>query len=53
MSGVQSKFATIPTSCIDYVHPWTESCTIATAGLLLQSAQESFRIYAAVYTVNR
>lgn len=49
---VQSKFATIPTSCIEYVHPWTESCTVATAGLVLEAAQDSFRIYTAVYAVS-
>lgn len=51
--SVQSKLATIPTSCIEYVHPWTESCTIATAGLVLQAMQDSFRIYTAVYTVSK
>lgn len=52
MSGVQSKLTPISATCIEYVHPWTEHCSIATAGLLLQAAQESFRIYSAVYTVS-
>lgn len=53
MSAVQSKLTPIASTCIEYVHPWTDSCSIATAGLLLQAAQESFRIYSAVYTVRR
>lgn len=52
MCAVQSKLTPISASCIEYVHPWTEHCSVATAGLLLQAAQESFRIYSAVYTVS-
>lgn len=37
--------------CIDFVHPWTESCISATAGLGLHSLQESLRIYTTVYIV--
>lgn len=50
--AIQSKLTPIPSTCFEYVHPWQESCTIATAGLILQAAQDSFRIYSAVYTVN-
>lgn len=49
--AIQSKLTPIPSTCIQYVHPWTDSCSIATAGLILQAAQDSFRIYSAVYTV--
>ncbi|XP_021928347.1 transmembrane protein 135-like isoform X2 [Zootermopsis nevadensis] len=48
---VFSKFVTIPTSCIEYVHPWTESCSIATTGLGLHAVQASFRIYVTVYVL--
>lgn len=44
-----SKFQTIPTSCIQYVHPWTESCSSATTVLGVHALQESFRIYVTVY----
>lgn len=46
-----SKLAPVASTCIEYVHPWQQSCTIATAGLILQSSLDSFRIYSAVYTV--
>ena len=46
-----SKMELVPTSCIEYVHPWTDSCWNATAGLLVQSSLESFRIYTVVYVV--
>ncbi|XP_055305876.1 transmembrane protein 135-like [Sitodiplosis mosellana] len=52
MSAVQSKLTPISATCMEYVHPWTEHCSVATAGLLLQAAQESFRIYSAVYTLS-
>lgn len=51
MCAAQSKLTPITVSCLEYVHPWTEYCSVATAGLLLRAAQESFRIYSAVYTV--
>jgi hypothetical protein len=47
-----SKFQTIPTSCIQYVHPWTESCSSATTVLGVHALQESFRIYVTVYMVS-
>jgi hypothetical protein len=47
-----SKFQTIPTSCIQYVHPWTESCSSATTMLGVHALQESFRIYVTVYMVS-
>lgn len=51
MCAAQSKLSPITASCIEYVHPWTNYCTVATTGLLLRAAVESFRIYSAVYTV--
>lgn len=53
MCAAQSKLAPIYSTCIEYVHPWTENCTVATAEVLLQAAQESFRIYSAVYAVRK
>lgn len=46
-----SKFARITTSCQDYVHPYTDSCLDATAGLFLHAVQASFRIYVTAYVV--
>lgn len=51
MGSGQSKFSSVNTSCIEYVHPWTDSCYNATAGLLVVSALDSFRIYSIVYVV--
>lgn len=53
MCAAQSKLSPIYSTCIEYVHPWTEHCTVATAEVLLQAAQESFRIYSAVYAVRK
>lgn len=47
-----SKFQTIPTSCAEYVHPWTESCSTAITGIGIHALQESFRIYVTVYMVS-
>lgn len=47
-----SKFQTIPTSCTQYVHPWTDSCSSATTVLGVHALQESFRIYVTVYMVS-
>jgi hypothetical protein len=52
MVQVQSKLMPITTTCIEYVHPWSNSCSIATAELLVVSAQDSFRIYSVVYLVS-
>lgn len=52
MPTVQSKLSPITTTCIEYVHPWTDSCSVATAGLIIQSALDSLRIYSAVYTLS-
>ena len=49
--AVFSKFQTIPTTCVEYVHPWTESCSNATTVLGIHAVQESFRIYVTVYMV--
>lgn len=45
---VISKF-----SCMEHVHPWTNNCAIASAGLLFQAVPESLRIYTAVYLVSK
>jgi len=47
-----SKFKTIPTPCVEYVHPWTESCSTAVTGLGIHALEESFRIYVTVYMVS-
>ncbi|XP_053971782.1 transmembrane protein 135-like [Hylaeus volcanicus] len=44
-----SKF--IDSSCKDFTHPWTDSCTSAAAGLGLHTLQESLRLYTTVYLV--
>lgn len=44
-----SKFQTVPTSCVQFVHPWTESCSAAITGIGIHALQESFRIYVTVY----
>uniref|UniRef100_A0AAG5D461 Transmembrane protein 135 N-terminal domain-containing protein n=1 Tax=Anopheles atroparvus TaxID=41427 RepID=A0AAG5D461_ANOAO len=46
---VLSKMTPVPTTCFEYVHPWTQSCTLATAELMLVGVQYCLRIYAAVY----
>jgi len=43
----------IDASCMDYVHPWTDSCVSATTGLGLQTLQESLKIYTTVYIVRK
>jgi hypothetical protein len=47
-----SKFQMVPTSCVEYVHPWTDSCWNGSAGLLMVSSLDSFRIYTVVYVVS-
>ncbi|XP_059472631.1 transmembrane protein 135-like isoform X1 [Neocloeon triangulifer] len=49
--GVFSKLQTVPYSCRDYAHPWTNSCTDAAAGIGSHSVQECLRIYVTVYTL--
>ncbi|XP_029166358.1 transmembrane protein 135-like [Nylanderia fulva] len=41
----------IDAACMDFAHPWTDSCVSATAGLGLHTLQESFKIYATVYII--
>ncbi|CAB3375416.1 Hypothetical predicted protein [Cloeon dipterum] len=48
---VFSKLQTVPYSCRDYAHPWTDSCTDAAAGIGFHSIQECLRIYITVYTL--
>lgn len=45
-----SKFS-IHSTCKEVVHPWTDSCISATAGLGLHSIGECLRIYSTVYLV--
>lgn len=52
MTNIQSKLVPITTSCIEYVHPWTDSCWNSTAGLLIHASQHSLRIYSAVYLLS-
>ncbi|KAI5755853.1 hypothetical protein M8J77_020131 [Diaphorina citri] len=46
---VQSKFQTFPHTCVEYVHPYSQSCSAASAGLFISSIQQSFRIYVTAY----
>nr|XP_018901993.1 PREDICTED: transmembrane protein 135-like [Bemisia tabaci] len=48
---VHSKFVTIPHTCVEYVHPWTNSCAAASTGLLLAAIPEALRIYITAYTL--
>ncbi|KAJ8924714.1 hypothetical protein NQ315_000866 [Exocentrus adspersus] len=41
--------SSIPTSCVDYVHPWTDSCLQAICGLYLYCMFDSLRVYGTVY----
>ncbi|XP_025832025.1 transmembrane protein 135-like [Agrilus planipennis] len=49
MVQVLSKLATTKVSCIEYVHPWTNSCLEASCGVYLYSIMSSFKIYLTVY----
>ncbi|XP_055628459.1 transmembrane protein 135-like [Toxorhynchites rutilus septentrionalis] len=49
---VLSKLTSVPVTCTEYVHPWTESCSIASAEFLLVAIQDSFRLYSAVYMLS-
>lgn len=51
MVQVLSKLLPISVTCQHYVHPWTDSCLEATAGLYIQALIHSLRIYGTVYTV--
>lgn len=50
MPAQLSKFY-INSTCQEVVHPWTNSCISATAGLGLHSIQECLKIYSTVYFV--
>lgn len=52
MVQVLSKLSPIGITCQAYVHPWTDSCIEATAGLYLYALFDSFRIYTTVYLVS-
>lgn len=49
---VLSKFSSVPVTCLEYVHPWTSSCSVASAEFLIVAMQDSFRIYLAVYMLS-
>ncbi|XP_055533163.1 transmembrane protein 135-like [Wyeomyia smithii] len=49
---VLSKLTSVPITCKEYVHPWTDSCGIASAEFLIVAVQDSFRIYSAVYMLS-
>ncbi|XP_052896257.1 transmembrane protein 135-like [Anopheles moucheti] len=49
---VLSKMTPVPVTCLEYVHPWTQSCTLATAELMVVGVQYCLRIYAAVYALS-
>ncbi|XP_071439079.1 transmembrane protein 135-like [Hetaerina americana] len=44
-----SKFQTLGHSCHDYAHPWTPSCTEASAFIGFHAVFECLRIYTTVY----
>lgn len=50
MPAKLSKFS-VPATCKEYVHPWTDSCISSTAGLGLHALQESLKIYTTIYFV--
>lgn len=47
-----SKLTSVPITCKEYVHPWTDSCSIASAEFLIVAVQDSLRIYTAVYMLS-
>lgn len=49
---VLSKLTSVPITCKEYVHPWTDSCSIASAEFLIVAVQDSLRIYTAVYLLS-
>lgn len=49
---VLSKLTSVPITCKEYVHPWTDSCSIASAEFLIVAVQDSLRIYTAVYMLS-
>lgn len=51
MAVASKLLKTIDTSCHEFIHPWTASCSDASAGLLIHSIQASFRIYVTTYMV--
>ncbi|KAJ3655471.1 hypothetical protein Zmor_014602 [Zophobas morio] len=56
MAQIYSKFplpvtGTIKTTCIDYVHPWTDSCLQGISGLYLYAIFDSLRVYGTVYVL--
>lgn len=52
MTVFSKLFAPVYAPCSDYVHPWSDSCYTASAGLLLHALQASFRLYVTVYVVS-
>lgn len=46
------EFIKIDTTCVEYVHPWTDSCRDATLGLLFHAFPHSLKTYITVYLVS-
>lgn len=55
MSDVLSKFqpvtSFISTSCVEFYHPWTDSCIEALFGVYIYCIFDSLKIYGTVYGV--
>ncbi|XP_014253039.1 transmembrane protein 135-like [Cimex lectularius] len=49
---VLSKFQTIDTTCVEYVHPWNESCYQSALTLVRPCVKESLRIYVTAYLIS-
>ncbi|KAK3928012.1 Transmembrane protein 135 [Frankliniella fusca] len=50
--GVFSKYQTIDATCVDYVHPWTQSCADGSCSLFFHAVQHSGRLYFTVYMLS-
>ncbi|KAF6214087.1 hypothetical protein GE061_011818 [Apolygus lucorum] len=48
---VLSKTRSVPVTCKDYVHPWSDSCVAASGSLFMPCLRESFRIYLTAYSI--
>ncbi|XP_058837672.1 transmembrane protein 135-like [Topomyia yanbarensis] len=49
---VLSKLNPVPLTCKEYVHPWTDSCSIASAVFMTGVVQNGLRFYTAVYMLS-
>lgn len=50
--GVFSKYQTIESTCVEYVHPWTQSCADGSCSLFFHALQHSGRLYFTVYMLS-